>query len=208
MLPVVVYSYARPKFGDVNALLASMVPPLLWSVAEFIRRRKVDIFSTFIILGIVLSLAAFIGGGSAKLLQLRENLGSGLIALVFLGSAAIGRPLLYEFARATMRRQSAEKGALFEQLNQNVHLRRSMMFMTLVWGSVMLAQTLLACVLVFALSIGAYLIVSPIVSYATLGGLTLWTFWYVKQRQRIGAADQKRAATEPSDRVTGAGSSP
>jgi intracellular septation protein A len=194
ILPFVVYSYAHAKLGDADALLASMLPPLAWSVAEFIRKRKVDIVSIFVIAGIVLSLLAFIGGGSAKFLQLRENLVSGLIALVFLGSAAIGRPLIYEFARATMRRQSAEKAASFEQLNQNAHVRRSMMFMTLVWGSVLLAQTALACVLVFVLSISAYLVVSPILGYGTMGALALWTFKYVEGRRRAHAA---RVVTAP-----------
>jgi intracellular septation protein A len=188
VLPVVVYDAVHPAVGDVKSLLASMVPPLLWSIAEFARKRKIDIVSIFVIAGIVLSLLAFIGGGSAKFLQLRENMVSGIIALAFLGSAAIGRPLIYEFARTSMRRQSAEKAATFEQLNErNVNVRRSMTFMTLVWGSVLLLQTLLACALVFIVSIPTYLIVSPILGYGTMGALALWTFLYVQARKRSAA---------------------
>jgi intracellular septation protein A len=188
VLPVVVYDAVHPAVGDVKSLLASMVPPLLWSIAEFARKRKIDIVSIFVIAGIVLSLLAFIGGGSAKFLQLRENMFSGIIALAFLGSAAIGRPLIYEFARTSMRRQSAEKAATFEQLNErNVNVRRSMTFMTLVWGSVLLLQTLLACALVFIVSIPTYLIVSPILGYGTMGALALWTFLYVQARKRSAA---------------------
>jgi intracellular septation protein A len=188
VLPVVVYDAVHPAVGDVKSLLASMVPPLLWSIAEFARKRKIDIVSIFVIAGIVLSLLAFIGGGSVKFLQLRENMVSGIIALAFLGSAAIGRPLIYEFARTSMRRQSAEKAATFEQLNErNVNVRRSMTFMTLVWGSVLLLQTLLACALVFIVSIPTYLIVSPILGYGTMGALALWTFLYVQARKRSAA---------------------
>jgi hypothetical protein len=185
VLPVVVYDAVHPALGDVKSLLASMAPPLIWSIAEFVRKRKIDIVSIFVIAGIVLSLLAFIGGGSAKFLQLRENFVSGIIALVFLGSAAIGRPLIYEFARASMRRQSAEKAATFEQLNErNVNVRRSMMLMTIVWGSVLFVQTLAACALIFIVSIPMYLILSPILGYATIGGLALWTFLYIRARQR------------------------
>ena len=194
ILPVVVYDVAHPALGDVKSLLASMVPPLLWSIAEFVRKRKVDIVSIFVIAGIVLSLLAFIGGGSAKFLQLRENFVNGIIALAFLGSAAIGRPLIYEFSRASMRRQSAEKAANFEQLNsQNASVRRAMTFMTVVWGSVLLVQTALACALVFLVSIPAYLVLSPILAYGTMGGLALWTFLYVQARKRIAAG---RAAAQ------------
>jgi intracellular septation protein A len=196
VLPVVVYDVAHPALGDVKSLLASMAPPLLWSIAEFVRKRKIDIVSIFVIAGIVLSLLAFIGGGSVKFLQLRENLVGGVIALVFLGSAAIGRPLIYEFARASMRRESAEKALTFEQLNErNVYVRRSMTFMTLVWGSVLLVQTLVACALVFAVSIPVYLVLSPILGYGTMGGLALWTFLYVQAR--------KRRAAVPSGSVAG-----
>lgn len=198
VLPYVVYSYFKPKLGDVNALLASMAPPLLFSIVEFARKRRIDAISIFVILGIVLSLLAFIGGGSAKFLQLRENLVTGLIAIVFLGSTAVGRPLIYEFTRASMRRQSAEKAATFEKLNESPRVRRVMTIMTLAWGGVLLLQTALACVLVFALSIGTYLIVSPILGYATIGGLALWTYWYVERAKRAGArlAGEAAASTE------------
>lgn len=185
LLPWAIYSSTHAKLGEVNALLASMAPPIVWSAAEFVRRRRVDAVSIFIILGIALSLLAFLGGGSAKFLQLRENLVGGIVAIAFLGSAAIGRPLIYEFARASMKRQSPEKAAQFERLNENPAVRRSMLMMTLVWGFVMLAQTALACVLVFALSIQVYLAVSPVIGYATIGGLALWTFWYVERRKRL-----------------------
>ncbi len=199
VLPFAVYSYVKPKGGDVNGLLASMVPPLGWSVAEFIRRRRVDAVAIFIVAGIALSLVAFIGGGSVRFLQLRENLVTGLIALVFLFSAAIGKPLIYQLARAGMRRSSAAKAESFEKQQHNAHFRHSMTIMTLVWGCALLVQTAVACLLVFVLPIGAYLIVSPIFGYGTIGVLALWTYGYVERQKRIGAA--RRAAAESAGQV-------
>jgi hypothetical protein len=63
-----------------------------------------------------------------------------------------------------------------------------MTVMTLVWGFGLLAQTAVACLLVFRMSIPHYLVVSPIVGYGTMGALALWTFWYVKRMKRRGAA--------------------
>ncbi len=202
VLPIVVYDLVHPALGDVKSLLASMVPPLLWSVAEFVRKRKVDIFSIFVIAGIVLSLLAFIGGGSAKFLQLRENLVNGLIALVFLGSAAIGRPLIYYLARATLMRRNAAELESFEALRDNVHFRRTMLIMTLVWGFGLLIEAGVAGVLVFTLSVHDYLIASPFVGNGTMGALGLWTFWYVRRQRRKGearrAAEAAAAAPETS----------
>jgi len=188
ILPFVVYSYAKPKLGDVNALLASMVPPLGWSVVEFVRKRRIDALSVFIVVGIALSLLAFIGGGSVRFLQLRENLVTGLIGLVFLVSALIGKPLIFQLARAGMQRKSASEAQSFERLKDNAGFRRSMTIMTLVWGLGLIVQTAVACVLVFVMSIREYLIVSPILGYGTMGALALWTFWYGERQKRLGAA--------------------
>jgi intracellular septation protein A len=197
VLPFVVYSYLKPKLGDVNALLASMVPPLAWSAIEFVRKRRIDAVSVFIVIGIALSLLAFVGGGSVRFLQLRENLVTGLIGVVFLLSAAIGKPLIYQLARAGMQRKSAAEAASFERLSDNVYFRRSMSVMTLVWGIGLIVQTAVACVLVFMMSIKAYLVVSPILGYGTMGALALWTFWYGERQKRLGAASRASAENAP-----------
>ena len=183
LLPYVIYVRAEPRLGDVHALLASSLPPIVWSLAEFARRRRVDAISMMVLAGIVLSLLAFIGGGSVRFLQLRENLVTGLIALVFLGSAAVGRPLIYQLAKAGQQRASSEAVAKFEAMRDNVHFKRSMMIMTVVWGVGLLAQTVAACVLVYSISIPEYLIVSPILGYGAMGALGLWTVWYVRMQR-------------------------
>lgn len=194
VLPYVIYLKAEAGIGQVRALLAASVPPILWSGIEFARKRRIDAVSLLVLAGIVLSLIAFFGGGSVRFLQLRENLVTGLIGLVFVSSAAIGRPLIYQLARAGKLRESAAEAARFESLRDKHHFRRGMTVMTLVWGFGLLAQTAIACVLVFHMSIPRYLIVSPIVGYSIVGGLALWTFWYVKRMKRRGAAAAAIAA--------------
>ena len=188
LLPYVIYVKAEASMGQVHALLAASLPPIVWSVIEFARKRRVDAVSILVLAGIVLSLLAFFGGGSARFLQLRENLVTGLIGLAFLGSAAIGHPLIYQLARAGKLRKSQAEAEQFEALRDKQHFRRGMTIMTLVWGFGLLAQTIVACMLVFRISIRHYLVVSPIIGYGTMGGLALWTFWYVKRMKRRGAA--------------------
>jgi hypothetical protein len=200
-LPYLIYSFAEPRLGEVDALIASSAPPILWSILEFARYRRVDAVSIFVLLGIGLSLLAFFGGGGAKFLQLREKLVTALFAIIFLGSAAIGRPLIYELARAGMKRNDQkDELARFESLQNNKMFRRSMMLMTVVWGLGLLADVAVSVVLVFQLSIKEYLIVNPIVGYTTMGSLSLWTFWYSRKRRRAGdalrAAEAKAAAEQ------------
>ena len=181
--PVLIYDRVAPAHGDVMALLASTAPPILWSLGAFLRTRRVDAIALVVLAGIFLSLVAMAGGGSARFLQLRENLVTGLIGLVFLGSAAIGKPLIFQFARAGSARMSAERAAAFTAKRDRPSFRRSMTIMTLVWGFGLLTSTAIACLLVFTLSIHDYLIVSPIAGYGFTGALALWTLWYAKRAQ-------------------------
>jgi hypothetical protein len=195
--PFLVYTMAKPSLGDVRALMAASAPPLAWSIIEFARRRRIDALSLLVLAGIMLSLVAFLGGGGAKALQLREQLVIGLIGLVFLVSAAIRRPLIYQLARARLRRRSAADGQVFEALRDSPAFKRAIMVMTLVWGVGMVLECGLCVALVLVLSIQQYLIISPIIGYAALGLFTAWTFWYA--RRRIGPV---RAALEESQRPT------
>jgi len=188
VLPYVIYVQTQHRIGQVDALLASSLPPLIWSVIEFFLRRRIDAVSLLVIAGIILSLLAFVGGGGVRFLQLRENLVTGLVGVVFLGSAAIGKPLIFELARAAMARKSASDANDFAQLRSSKYFRASMTIITLVWGLGLVAETILACVLVYSLPIPTYLIVSPFLGYGVMGALGVWTFFYVKHRQRIGTA--------------------
>lgn len=192
VLPFAIYSYAEAPLGEVKALLASSVPPILWSLIEFARHRRLDALSLLVVGGIVLSLLAMLGGGGVRFLQLREKLVTGVIGLVFLGSALVGKPLVYELARATMRRKSEGEAQAFEALQVHVGFRRTMMLMTLVWGIGLLADVAVSVVLVFTLSIRDYLIVNPILGYGTMGGLGLWSALYGRSAKRRG--DARRAA--------------
>jgi hypothetical protein len=187
-LPYLVYTKAQASIGQVHALLAASVPPILWSAIEFARKRRIDAVSLLVIAGIALSLLAFLGGGSVRFLQLRENLVTGIIGVAFLLSAVIGRPLIYELALAQKSRQSQTEASHFASLRDKPRFRRTMNLMTLVWGFGLVLQTTVACVLVFRMSIPRYLLVSPFVGYGTIGALSLWSFWYGNRMKKRGQA--------------------
>ena len=190
-LPYLIYIEAAPHIGQVHALLASSLPPILWSGFEFARKRRIDAVSLLVLAGIALSLLAFLGGGSARFLQLRETMITGLIGLIFLGSAAIGRPLIYQLARAGKMRTSPSEAARFEALRDKQSFRRNMTIMTLVWGFGLLAECALASVLVFSMSIPKFLIVSPILGYGAMGALALWNLWFVRRIKQRGEAKSR-----------------
>lgn len=192
VMPLLIYGAAQERWGDVPALLAASVPPLIWSIGGFVRNRRIDALSILAIVGIALSLLAFIGGGSARMLQLREKMVTLLIGLAFLGSAAIGKPLIYPLARATMARRSKAEADAFDAKGNDDLVRHTIMVMTLVWGFGLLADVAVSILLIFTLPIAAYLVVGPILGYGAIGGLTLWTALYRRHRERH--ADAVRAS--------------
>jgi hypothetical protein len=202
VLPFLIYDLGKARLGDVHALMASSIPPIVWSLIEFARKRRVDALSIIVLTGIALSLLAFLGGGGARFLQLREKLVTGLIGLGFLGSVLIRRPLIYEFIRATLIRQQSSELALFESRKNDPGLRRTMNLMTLVWGCGLVADAAAGCALVMTLSIRDYLLVSPMLGYGTAGALGLWTFWYAKRARARGEA---RRASEAAAQAAAAG---
>src|SRR3984885_8168249 len=165
VLPYVIYVMTQAHIGQVRALLGASLAPVVWTLIEFAQNRRVDALSLLVLAGIVLSLLAFLGGGSVRFLHIRENLVTGLIGLVFLGSAAIGHPLIYHLARATKQRQSQAEAEKLDKLRDNQNFRHAMNTMTLVWGFGLIAQTALACLLVFKMSIANFLLVSPFIYY-------------------------------------------
>jgi hypothetical protein len=191
VFPYLIYDYAKPHLGDVRALIASSAPPMLWSLITFARKREVDFISAFVLAGMALSLLAMLGGGGVKFLQLREKLVTVIIGFLFLVSALIKRPLIYEFARAGMKRNQSAELARFESLKDDPGFRRTMTVMTVVWGLGLLADAAAGAALVMVLTVKQYLIAGPILGYGTTGALTLWTFLYVRKRRRMG--DERRA---------------
>lgn len=193
--PWLIYVSAQPSMGRVHALMASALPPIAWSVIQLIRKGRVDALSLFVVAGIGLSLLAFMGGGSFRMLELREHLVTGMMGLVFLGSVAIGRPLAVVLVGSLAEREPRMEDARFQALLND---RRRLTRMTLLIGCLLLIQTAIAIGLVFALPVREFLVVSPMVSYALLGLFVGGAFLYVKYRQRKSTAAAKYGKPEPN----------
>ncbi|MCC8391132.1 hypothetical protein LJ656_00895 [Paraburkholderia sp. MMS20-SJTR3] len=187
LLPWLAYRLARPYVGETGALIASAVPPLVWSAIELARFRRVDALSVMVLAGIVLSVAAMALGGSARMLLLRESLISGAIGVVFLLSLPMRRPLIFYLARASVAREMAGGAAHFDALwRERPGLASAMRVMTLVWGSGLTAETALRAWMALTWPVERFLVVSPFIGYGIYGGLALWTLWYRKtMRSRL-----------------------
>jgi hypothetical protein len=135
---------------------------------------------------------------------LRENLVTGVIGAVMLGSAVLRKPLIYYVAVASMRRNSPDGAAELQGLRGNPYFERVMTVMTLVWGLGLIARTAVAAVLVFSVSIPTYLALNAVLGYASTFLLIGWTVWYGQLQRRKG--DARRAAEAAGEPAQAAGS--
>lgn len=185
VLPWVAYRVAHPYFGETGALYASAVPPIVWSIVEFIRSRRIDAVAAIVLLGITLSIVGMAFGGSPRTLLMRESIGSGTIGIVFLLSLLRERPLIYYLARATVAREMDGGAAHFEAVwDAQPGLRQMLRLMTFVWGAIMTLEMLLRWWMVANWPVERVLVVSPVMGYTVFGCLLLWTFWY-RRRMRV-----------------------
>ncbi|KAE8756273.1 hypothetical protein FSO04_30015 [Paraburkholderia madseniana] len=192
LLPWLAYRFALPHLGETGALIASAVPPIVWSLIELVRFRRVDALSVMVVAGIVLSVAAMALGGSPRMLLLRESLVSGAVGVVFLLSLPMRRPLIFYLARATIAREMKGGAERFETLwRERPALVSAMRLMTLVWGVGLTGETALRAWMALTWPIERFLVVSPFIGYGIYGALTLWTLWYRKtMRSRVEARVQ------------------
>ncbi len=182
-IPFLIYRLTDSVLGDVGAMMAASAPPIGWSIIQFVRRRRADALSLLVLAGIALSLVGFLGGGGVRFLQLREHLVAAAIGLIFLGSAAIGKPLIYQLSRARLKRIGASTDLeTVEGLRDNPIFRRAMMTMTLVWGVGLVAESAVSCTLIFVTTVTQFMLLSRVLGISILGGLTAWTFWYARRR--------------------------
>jgi intracellular septation protein A len=108
LAPYLVYELLDARYGDVTALIASAMPPLIWSAYELVKTRRLDAISVIVVSSILFTLVATGMGGSARLIQVRDALVTAVIGVLFLATLVMKRPMIFYLAgrrwRATRRR--------------------------------------------------------------------------------------------------------
>lgn len=179
-LPYIIYTLLKAHTTNVIALSIAACVPLLDSLYHLIKDKKLDVFSSFIFLGIILGIIAAWIGGDERFILLRESYVTGIMGLVFLFSLFISKPLIYHFAA----RFTSDKSVIAKRWVEEVAFRKSIRLMTVVWGIGLVIEALAKVILVYSLTISTVLWLSPIVQYVIIAFLIYWNILFVKQRKQ------------------------
>lgn len=180
LAPVVIYNLLLNHFSSFISLLIATLIPLLDNLFHIMKYRKTDAFGLFMLTGFVLSLIAFLLGGNEKLILMRESFVTGILGLIFIGSLFYSKPLIYHFAIRFSENKESEQRSKFANNWEISYFRFVIRLMTAVWGIALLAEAIIKVILVYELSISAFLAISQIIFYSILGVTILWTVIYRK----------------------------
>ncbi|MGW6854217.1 VC0807 family protein, partial [Streptomyces virginiae] len=192
--PIITYNVLTEDHGwsEFSALLVSSAWPVLDSVISLAWRRKIDEFAVVTLVFLVITaVVSLVGAHSARALLIKDSGVTGLFGLLCLGTLLAPRPLMFYFGRKFATDGTPESTAWWNGLWQYEGFRTTMNRMTLVWGVAYVAEAIVRVALASTLPTKTMVVVSPIMIYAVLGALGVWTAMYGKRSQAEG---ERRAA--------------
>ena len=195
LLPLLTYSMLTDRgMSEVGALTLSALWPAVEVGVVFAIRRRVDEFGVLTLIIIALGVASSLLLHSARLALLKESAVTGLFGLLLFASLLAPRPLMFYFGRRFATDGSAERVAWWNGLWQYEGFRRTQRTLTVVWGTVFLAEAAVRIALANVLSTGAMLAVGSVMPYVVTAGLITWTILYGRRAQRRAAGASGSAA--------------
>ncbi|MWA07543.1 hypothetical protein F8568_045935 [Actinomadura sp. LD22] len=166
VVPLLAYLLLRPHLsGDAAALAIAMAIPVACTLAVFAWRRRVDAIGVIaaVTFGIAL-IAVLVSGGNTFVLKMQEAVLTGPVGLLFLGSAAVRRPLLLVAAQLLARRKPQPP-----QPQADAQRRQASIVLTTIMGATFLVHALVLTLLAVMLSTAQVLAVSRLVGLAIIG---------------------------------------
>ncbi|WP_312474834.1 VC0807 family protein [Neobacillus sp.] len=178
VIPVVVYNLLINYYSSFVSLLIATLIPLGDNLYHLVKYKKADAFGLLMLTGFVLSLLAFVLGGNERLILLRESMVTGLLGLLFIASLFFSKPLIYHFAIRFSAEGESEKKGQFAKNWELPYFRNVLRIMTAIWGIALLGEAILKIILVYELSIPAFLAISQLIFYGVIGAAILFTIVY------------------------------
>ncbi|MEY2228128.1 MULTISPECIES: VC0807 family protein [Streptomyces] len=199
--PIITYNVLTKDHGwsEFSALLISSAWPVLESAISLAWRRKLDEFAVVTLVFLVITaVVSLVGAHSARALLIKDSGVTGLFGLLCLATLLAPRPLMFYFGRKFATDGTPESTAWWNGLWQYEGFRTTLTRMTLVWGLAYVAEAAVRVVLAYTLPTKTMVVLSPIMIYAVLGALGVWTAMYGKRSQAEG---ERRAAEAAAART-------
>jgi hypothetical protein len=177
----------RHGVSPVIALAIAAVFPLGEMVYEAVHTKRVGVIAIVSLVGIVAGFGLSFATGNAVFALLKDSLFTAVFGLLFLGSLATPRPLIYRLSLDMAGADPAARAAS-EALWEKPAARRVFRLMTLVWALGLLLEAAARVVAAVTLPIATATAASPAIAIAVIGGILAWTVLYARARRAAAAS--------------------
>ncbi len=195
-LPLIAY-YGLHAVGvsDYRALLAGTVVAGLRVAFVALRSRRLDGFAAFLMAIFTVGIGLSFATGDARFMLAKDSVGTAVAGLVFLGTCAVGRPLMFHAAQRFSATTSEKRAWWNIKWQTSPGFRRGFRVMSVVWGAGLLVEAAVRIPLIYVLPIDVMVGLSTVLQVTAFTLLMMWSVWYGKRMRRSGlAAEADRSA--------------
>jgi hypothetical protein len=196
VLPFAVYKLLVPYFphGSILPLLCASVFPVIGLGVSLARTRTVDAIAIFAIFGLSWSIVSTLLAGEVHLALIWGTLQGFVIAAAFVGSALIGRPIMFYLVRQFMAGSDPVQREHFAALDK-ADGGRTFFIATMGWGVGILAQTGVSLVIAMTLEPATVLLLNNVVNTVANIAMLAWSIRFIRGRlTKVGEQMAARAA--------------
>lgn len=186
---VVAQVLLRNGMPAVEALAVAAIFPFAEAVYGLVRARRFEPIAVLSLIAVVIGIGLAGFTGNAGFAVAKESIFTAVFGLVFLGSLAAPRPMIFILAKQYAGGDDASVAATWDARWNIPAVQRTLRLLTIVWGCGFLVEAVLRVVVAFSLPPSTSTIVSPVLGIATFAILIGWTLRTARlARQRAVAA--------------------
>jgi hypothetical protein len=190
IIPIAIYLLAIHllHLGTIPALLVASLSPLVGTIIDLVRQRRVSVLGVFGFAGIVAKVLSALLFHNPRLVLIGDSMLGGVLGLLLLGSVLIGQPLIVALAVSMPATSPEERRKMKERLMAQA-LHRHLQILTAIWGIGLLLELAASVVFTFTLPLTAAVVVRTIMSRLVIVGLLALTAgyrWYVMRGRALG----------------------
>jgi hypothetical protein len=198
LAPALIYRLLAPHFptNDLTPLAVATLPPMIALAYSLIRLRAVDFLGLFAVESAVVNIGALLLAHGEREALIGRSLQNLPLALLFLGSLAIAKPMVQFMARQLATGNDPGAAESFDAAARRPAVFKVYQTLTWVWGLALLVKTAGSLWLATSVTTADFLTFSPIWDLTSDGALVTFSILFGRRRLASASASTARTSTD------------
>ncbi|MEK5520831.1 VC0807 family protein [Heyndrickxia sp. FSL W8-0423] len=182
IFPIVIWNYGKNHIGEYYAMLVSTLPGILYSIVRFILLKRVNLFGIFMVLNLLIGTLVDVLAGSAIQMLWNDVFYSYILALIFIVTIVVNKPLFLFFSLDLVEMQGHNRTkmkSLFYQ--KKILFIYKLITFGFAFREILLSSLKIALILKYGVnSFDKSIILRQILSWGTFG-ISFYGFFYISK---------------------------